>query len=272
MHLWAVSISLMPDREDDAEAQIADCVENFRKEKEFAELEIRLGTFSEGQFCPGVSKDVFFQLERDLLDAPSLAADPGWIEHTDFHYTTSRNQTARTRVAYDTNNIELCKTHTIKSSQQNVIFRRTEGGDEAFRIACSTEEPLLDPPGTCLPTHVRIKQRKCFRDVRNGSVVWSYELSKSWSASSRDAVEHKQHTMEPVYEVECELQDIGRSYVDRRSNVQVAQSLLMKGKLLLGEEVHTRLEMCSDGHRIAKRGTRNVPSGRGPRARHQTLS
>ena len=230
---------------EDSIAQVAACVRRFRADfKEHTELELRLGTYTDGQFCPGVSKDVFNDLERDLQDAAVLTADPGWMEHTDFHYTTARNETARTRVEYDTENIELNTTHTIKTTRQNVIFRRTDGGDEAFRIAVATETPLEDPPGSCMPTHVRIKQRKRFVDVRNGSVVWSYELSKTWSACSRNAVEHKQHTTEPAYEVECELSDCGRAYVARHSDEQIARSLLMKGNLLLGEDPDTVLEMC----------------------------
>lgn len=249
----------------DSLAQVAACVHRFRSDaKEHTELELRLGTYTDGQFCPGVSKDVFYDLERDLQDAAVLVADPGWMEHTDFHYTTARNETARTRVEYDTENIEVNTTHTIKTTHQNVIFRRTDGGDEAFRIAVAAETPLLDPPGSCLPTHVRIKQRKRFVDIRNGSAVWSYELSKTWSACSRNAVEHKQHTTEPAYEVECELADRGRAYVAQHSDEQIARSLLMKGNLLLGEDPDTVLEMCdaSGAGRVATKRAK-------PRCRRQ---
>ena len=58
------------------------------------------------------------------------------------------------------------------------------------RVACALETPVTSPPDVCVPTHVRIKQRRVFRDVRDGAVVWSYELSKTWSASSRSVVEH----------------------------------------------------------------------------------
>ena len=72
--------------------------------------------------------------------------------------------------------------------------------------------------------------------MRGGRVVWSYELSRTWSAPSRTAVEHLQHEQEPVYEVECELVDEGGAYLAAHTDEAVARSLLLKAHLLLGEE------------------------------------
>ena len=75
--------------------------------------------------------------------------------------------------------------------------------DIAFRVMTSQELPVVDAlPVVCIPTHVRIKQRRCFEDVRNGVVAWKYEFSKTWSANSRSVVEQLQHMSPPVYEVE----------------------------------------------------------------------
>ena len=88
----------------------------------------------------------------------------------------------------------------------------------------------------CVPSFVRIKQRKTFRDVRDNKTVWIYELSKTWSACSRSAVEHAQHMFPPVYEVECELVDEDGSYSSIHKDSHIAMSVLLKAQLLMGEE------------------------------------
>lgn len=227
-------------------SDLVTCVAAYRRcNRAEYELEARLGNYVHGKFYPGISKDVFEQLERDLHDAPSLSTDNKWNEIVDFHYVNQRGEPSRTRVEYDTEQMVVRTEHTCKRAQQHCIYGRTEDGDEACKIALSAEIPSVDPPGSCLPTHVRIKQRKCFLDVRDGDVIWSYELSKTWSGNNRSAVEHAQHVSEPIYEVECELVDRGDRYMDTRTDVDIATSLLMKAKLLLGEEPTTDLELIT---------------------------
>ena len=67
------------------------------------------------------------------------------------------------------------------------------------------------------------------------------ELSKTWSANSRSAVEHAQHMVAPVYEVECELVDENGSYMAANTDVKIARSILMKSQLLLGRNKMTSL-------------------------------
>ena len=219
------------------------CVSARRASPRDSELELRLGRFSD-TFSPGVTRDVFEQLERDLVESP-LDADAGWVELVDYHYTLDDGTRARTRVTFDSDRMEIKREHTCKQTECSVLMRRSDESDEeACRLAWALEVPLEVVPEVCLPTHVRIKQRRCFRDVRNGGVVWSYELSKTWSASGRSAVEHLQHVSEPVYEVECELIDERGEYIGARDDEAVAESLMMKAKMLLGEESHgTALEI-----------------------------
>lgn len=216
------------------------CVAAYRAECVHSELEMRLGTWSnDGSFSPGVSREVFEQLERDLLDSPGLTiADPHYLEVVDFHYITGRDERARTRVEFDATNMELKREHTRKRAHTDVVLKRCEeagGGAEACRVAFSRELPLESPPTACIPTHVRVKQRRRFFDVRDNCIVWSYELSKTWSANSRTAVEHLQHHAEPTYEVECELVDEGGAYLGTRTDAQVAASIALKARLLLGD-------------------------------------
>lgn len=230
---------------------ISECVKVFRGlPMGEVELEVRLGSVDEtGRFVAGVTREVFDQLEEELVDTPALQADDGYTEVVDYHYALSRGEQARTRVICDAQAMDMQKTHTIKQSRMSVILRRMDDGgeapSEACRIACASEAPLTDPPGACVPTHVRIKQRRTFRDVRDGDVVWIYELSKTWSAGSRLAVEHQQHVTPPTYEVECELVDLSRAYLDPRTDSDVAASMLLKAQALMGDETDSTEEGLS---------------------------
>lgn len=233
---------------------LAECVAQFRAARAGgAELEVRLGTFGDGHFVAGVPHDVFVQLEEDF--AATLAPETeGYHELIDYHYCTSRGQTVRTRVTFDAQHLELGVEHLCKRPQASVVLRHDAEGGEAARVACALETPLDEaPPSACVPTHVRVKQRRVFRDVRDGKVVWSYELSKTWSAPSRSAVEHLQHVQAPVYEVECELVDEGGAYLAARTDGAVAESLALKAAVLLGRETTDTLEVLDDAAR-RKRG------------------
>ena len=71
--------------------------------------------------------------------------------------------------------------------------------------------------------------------MRGGKVVWSYELSRTWSGSGYQAAEYQQHNAEPTYEVELELVDEDRCYTASRTVEQIAAGLAHKAKLLLAE-------------------------------------
>jgi hypothetical protein len=218
------------------EARVAALVAHRRAAPTRGELELRLGRREGSAFAPGVSREAFLQLERDMEEEPGLVADERWVELVDYHYALRRGERARTRVEFDAQRMALSTAHVAKRGAAHVLLGTD--GDAACRVAYAAEEPV-EPPPACLPTHVRVKQRRCFRDVRDGRVVWSYELSKTWAASSRSVVEHLQRTTEPTYEVECELVDEGGGYMRARADAEVAASLCLKARLLLGDaELH----------------------------------
>jgi len=72
-------------------------------------------------------------------------------------------------------------------------------------------------------------------------VVWSYELSRTWAANNRDAVEHRRLTCDPTYEVELELVDAGGEYLRERTDEEVAESIVLKAKALLAEDLPLQL-------------------------------
>lgn len=211
---------------------VTSCVTRHRASKH-GELEFRLGSYASGEFRPGVSKEIFDELLRDMHE--SELHEMQWCEVVDYYYSIRKSDPVRSRVVYDTENIAVTTEHTCKRTVQSAVLACGGDGTEVVRVSHATETPV-EPPRTCLPTHVRIKQRKRFSDVRDNDEVWIYELSKTWSASSRSAVEHMQHVSPPVYEVECELSDVRREYLNALSDCDVARSIIAKSRLLLGEE------------------------------------
>lgn len=248
--------------------RLIECVRLFRSQHVVGgcEMEIRMGQVNaNGVFVPGVTREVFEQLERDLQESPELEGERKWIEMVDYHFTTSDNTNVRTRVEFDANRMEMKRSHVVKQTQSHVVVKRTEDDSgERCRIVYATEIPYTTCPGACIPTYVRVKQRRAFRDVRGGSVVWSYELARTWSAGSRSAVEHLQHMSEPVYEVECELVDVSGGYLETRSDETVAESMVLKAQLLLGEDHRTRVELEAD-----KTGCESEGKKRGPNKRRR---
>lgn len=225
---------------------VTELVKQRRRDPLHAELELRLGAYVDGHFTSGVTRTVFHQLEQDMLKDPNLVGDPHWVEVVDYFYSTKKHDRIRTRVEYDSATMSMSTTHTCKQRQQNVIGRWLQcSSEEACRVVVSSEIPVTDVPETCVTTFVRIKQRRQFRDVRDGKVVWLYDLSRTWSAPSRSAVEYVQQTQEPTYEVECELLDEGGSYLKGKTNEQVCASVLYKIAMLLGAGDQAASQICS---------------------------
>ena len=252
-------------------AALLQCVAAFRAEpRGHAELEIRLGVHSDSRFVAGVPREVFEQLCADMQEAPELEADDKWSEIVDYHYAGARGKRVRSRVAFDSQAMTLQTTHTVKEGVGDVVLRRAGAAaddHEACRIAWALETPVEGSPDACVPTYVRIKQRKCFRDRRGGAVVWSYEMSKTWAASSRSVVEHLQHVSAPTYEVECELVDEDGSYMATRRDEDVAASLMLKARVLMGEEGDADVEVVAARQDDRNRQNKSLGTATRKRAR-----
>lgn len=213
--------------------RVMECIGKFRAAGRDRELEVRMGTFQSGRFVAGVERDVFEHIFADLREAAELQDDDTWSEVIDYHYT-EKGARARTRVTFDSQLMGVNTEHICKTTESDVLLKHAAGEETGFRIAFATETPLV-PPSMCNPTFVRIKQRRSFRDVRHGSTVWRYELSKTWSGKSRSEVERRQHVSPPVYEVECELVDDSGQYLASRDDAYIAKSVMLKAQMLLGE-------------------------------------
>lgn len=213
---------------------VKSCVEKYRESTQFQELELRLGHYENGKFTAGVERAVFEQLLEDMQNSP-LQCNGKWSEELDYFYT-HRNINTRTRVGYDSAGIKINVEHIQKENIQNVILSHAVNSSIACKVSLSLEKPVTNIPGICIPSHVRIKQKKTFKDIRDGKVIWIYELSKTWSAGSRSVVEQMQHMSPPTYEVECELVDEDGTYSSNNDDDYMAKSILLKTQTLMGDD------------------------------------
>ena len=247
----------------DDEPRLAALVAEYVRERRahaHREIELRIGRLEEGTFIPGTTQEVFEQLEQDFKDS-GLRTNGRCQDVLDYYYTLhERGKNGRTRVCVQTDSFQV---HTEHVSKESIGSATTGliGGDDVCRVSVASETPIEEPPKVCMPTYVRLKQRCVYQDVRKGHVVWSYELSRSWSAPTRTAVEERQHSCEPNYEVECELVDEGGDYLREHTDEHVAASLLLKVKALLGsslseELVCLRVQQPSSNRNASKRRKR----------------
>lgn len=228
----------------DARTLLRRCA-SLRRTHENVELEMRLGQRSD-IFHSGVPRTVFEQMERDLVDSPDLIAEPNYTEIVDYFYTLPRGRNVRTRVHYDSTRMHVDTKHVEKRSIQSFVASVSNESGDACRIEVSSETPVESPPQSTLINYVRVKQRRVFVDRREYGDVWQYELSRTWSATTRDAVEYNQHNCEPCYEIECELVDTSGRYMRERDDDYVSESLHMKMLMLLGyDDVETPLEIST---------------------------
>lgn len=214
-----------------------------RRGQAHVELEMRLGQRSD-TFHSGVPQSVFEQLERDLVESRDLVAEPGYTEIVDYFYTLPRGRNVRTRVHYDSECMELHTEHMEKRSIQSFVASVSNDPGDTCRVEVSSEIPVDSPPQSTLINYVRVKQRRTFVDRRDFGDLWQYELSRTWSATTRDAVEYNQHNCEPSYEVECELIDAEGVYMGGKDDDHISESLHMKMLMLLGyDDMDTPLEI-----------------------------
>lgn len=230
-----------------------------RRTHDNVELEMRLGQRSD-TFNSGVPRVVFEQIERDLVESSDLIAEPNFTELVDYFYTLPRGRNVRTRVQYDSARMHVDTKHVEKRSIQSFVASVSNDPGDTCRVEVSSETPVESPPQSTLINYVRVKQRRAFVDRREYGDVWRYELSRTWSATTRDVVEYNQHNCEPCYEIECELVDTSGTYMRERDDEHISESLHMKMLMLLGyDDVETPLEISN---------VKNCECGGVKRARH----
>jgi len=80
-------------------------------------------------------------------------------------------------------------------------------------------------------THMRIKQRKSYTYASDNAEkpTWQFDLTFSWSGTTKTEAEQKQRNTPPTCEVECELLNPRYALIDQgRDDEYIAESLLCK--------------------------------------------
>ena len=214
--------------------QLKDCIPSIaRVVEEYAknptqELEVRLGTLTQGRFESHVS-NAFMNAVISLLDTnPIDTWDTSWEQMHDYFYT-HRGTPIRTRVTFDTQNLAIRTHHIHKKNVSTHSYTSSCSDTPDLRVSLA-QETVIPPeqlPNQVLPTFVRLRQRKSyFIGPSRESPTWRFDFTMSWDDSTRDGAERKQKTGQPIYEIECELVD--PSYVRSRSYEHVAVSMLLK--------------------------------------------
>ena len=208
---------------------IVDLVRNNPKN----ELELRFGKKTNNKFCSGVNYDLFQDIHEDLMTAEGVIKTECWRETMDVFFD-HQGKEMRTRVVYSSENMAIEKETIIKKKLSSILVK-CDLDNYDFRISVSSEENVKneDLPPIVDPKHVRLKHSKSFFLQKNNINVWRIDLSKCWSSSSRTNVEEKQHTENPIYEVECELVDTN-VYLKSNDNSHILKSIIMKGLGLAG--------------------------------------
>jgi hypothetical protein len=223
---------------------------------EQVELEMRIGTVRDGKFHAGVTKEVYDQIHADLSATATLQTSGIYQEIVDYHYTLAAGENVRTRVTTNTDTMAVECEHVQKCHRQQVVCRDGSEASTAVRMSVCDEVPVTNLPEHCLPTHVRIQQRQRFQDVRKNDTVWSYELSKTWSANTSTHAQYLQYTSSPVYEVELELVDRARNYTDALTDGQIADSCALKMRMMLGVDPEHPLHVDEDDPSVSARRKR----------------
>tara|TARA_B100001989_G_C24536593_1_gene464782 strand:+ start:1181 stop:1855 length:675 start_codon:yes stop_codon:yes gene_type:complete len=197
------------------------------------ELELRFGKKINNKFCSGVSYDLFQEIHNDLMTVEGVTKTERWYETMDVFFD-HQNKEMRTRVTYSSEKMEIEK-ETIIKKRLSSLLAKCNSDEYDFRISVSSEETVKPEnlPAIVDPKHVRLKHSKSFFILKKDINVWRIDLSKCWSSDSRTSVEEKQHTENPIYEVECELVDTD-TYLKTNDNSHILKSIIMKGLGLAG--------------------------------------
>lgn len=211
-------------------------IEQYRKmcktnSHDSVELELRFGTQnSRGKFTPGRTRD-FLDNALNLVQGSSVMQQSDWCEHHDYFYNALNGDEVRTRIIFDTDNLEL-ERKTIQ--KQRVADIMLIDGDDMVRISLSKEETYTkDLPVVVNTSHVRIQQRRCFTyGEPNGPPNWCYDFSITWFGATKTAAELQQQNSEPKFEMEVEL--VNPSYLARHANAYISNSILLKACDFMG--------------------------------------
>ena len=173
------------------------------------ELEVRIGRRNaEGSL---VLSPETLQFLDDTLRGSKWLESSRWSETYAYFYRVG-GRALRTEVSFDSADMRMNRCTVEK---QRVDMHDENGpGTLAMRACLSDEVPIPSPPDAVLPYNVRIKQRAS-HTYRGETCTVRYDLTRSWSASSRTEVEARQKVVPAQCELELELVAIHDADADR---------------------------------------------------------
>ena len=211
------------------------------------ELEARFGKVSSDPrtpFCTGVSKEFMLQTLNLLQEFGAWQKVGDWEEYIDYFYIIDEGPPVRTSSYADPNTHDIVTEHIRKHVRDKQDYRikplthQPPNNVYDIRVSLNFEEKVdaAKIPTYVTPSFVRIKSRKRFFYGHDESKepLWVYDLTRSWSGSTKEEAENKQKNDETQYEIECECLDAVRYMADvdpqfsRQDESYVATSLLLK--------------------------------------------
>lgn len=194
------------------------------------ELEGRLGSIdaSTGRFVAGVSRAQIDRIIEMMQNSSHVRGDDEWVEEQDFFFRVE-NTNCRTRVRYDSQEMSV-KTNTIEKiviDTHDIAIVPCDDTRERvdLRVSLKQERPVFQLQSCVNTTLVRIKQRRRFTTLDG---KWAFDFSMLWSGTSKTEAETRQASLDPLFEVECELIDVERAVSIQQDDARIATSLLLK--------------------------------------------
>jgi len=217
------------------------------------ELELRFGHAKlNGSYNHGIDRHTLDNMLM-AMDGMDWQSKTDWVEQHDYFYTLSNGTRVRQQTIPNsdtmTNKILVDEKTKLQSfimcgwhehnlqnsvSQLPLIDLSTHNNENVhdfkvmFKANLSREVPIprSSLPTIVTPSFVRIKQRQSYIYG-----AWRYDVTLTWSGTSKTDAEAKQHTCEPDYELEIEC--ISTDYLVNNDSYYIATSMLLKANELV---------------------------------------
>jgi hypothetical protein len=212
--------------------------------EEAMELECRLGYVSGTEFVSAVDPLWFTTLHKRLEQCPQWSYQTQWVESEDTFFKDAQNRIVRQSRHCDPDSCQVSLHTVCKQNKQHVDIAVSDIGVQCneilpskistLRVSVCDEHsvPTHTLPVVVVPVHVRIKQRKTFEyaSTTHPGAHWRFELTRSWSGTTREEAETAQFTAPPSHEVEVEWHGGGVVLTDTAA---LLKSLIIKALSVL---------------------------------------
>lgn len=209
------------------------------------ELEVRLGKWSGRSFSPGVSREHMHSLLLLLDASPHVdRMDAEWEETEDYFYEDESSSSApprrRLRTRVESHSASLLRaTETVHKTRLEELVLCSHIVD--MRVSLCREEVVdaASLPPVVQPDLVRLKHVRRFRPATASPATsrspYVVTCALAWQGKDASDAEVRQRTVDPRYEIECELDCHGGTVPPRmrKDASTVAASLLQKATDLM---------------------------------------